>query len=61
MTNLLGLAGFVILIAVGLMGLGCALFGFMSADHVGSLTRVLGGLGGYFAAWAAAIAIASRS
>lgn len=60
MTNPFSLIGAVVLVAVALMSLGCAVFGLLAAD-AGSLTRVLGGLGGYFATWAAALALASKS
>ena len=61
MTYPLNLFGAVLLAAVGLMALGCALIGLMSTDHAGNLMRVLGGMGGYFATWAAALFLASRS
>lgn len=61
MTNPLSLAGFIALIAIGLMALGCALIGLMSTDHAGNLMRVLGGMGGYFASWAGALYLASKS
>ncbi len=61
MTNPINLAGFVILVAAGLAALGCALIGLMSTDHAGNLVRILGGMGGYFATWAAALYLASKS
>jgi hypothetical protein len=61
MTNPLNLAGFILLVAVGLLALGCALVGLMSTDHAGNLMRILGGMGGYFATWVAALYWASHS
>ena len=60
MTNPLGLIGYILVIGLGLLALGSALMGTMSGDHTNVINVVLG-FAGYFAAWAAALFMASKS
>lgn len=61
MTNPLGLIGYILVIGLGLLALGSALMGMMSGDHATSVMNVVLGMAGYFAAWAAALFMASKS